>query len=39
VATLRRTKDQKKGLQCFASTMPKPAMPSGHQELWKAQGF
>jgi len=32
MATLRRTKDQKKRLQCLASAMPKPVMPSGHQE-------
>jgi len=39
MATLRRTKDQQKRLQGLVSAIPKPVMPSGHQELWKAQGF
>jgi len=39
MATLRRTKDQKKRLQCLVSAIPKPVMPSGHQELCKTQGF
>ena len=34
-----RTKEQKTRLRCLASAMPKPVMPSGHQELWKAQIF
>jgi len=37
--SIRRTKEQKTRLQCLASEMPKPAMPLGHQELWKAQSF
>jgi len=32
-------REQKTRLQCLASAMPKPAMPSGHQELWNAQSF
>jgi len=35
----RRTKEQKLILQCLASAMPKPVVPSGHQELWKGQSF
>jgi len=31
--SMRRTKAQKPRLQCLASAMPKPVMPSGHQEL------
>jgi len=31
--SIRRTKEQKARLQCLASAMPKPAMPSGHQQL------
>jgi len=34
--SIRITKEQKTRLQCLASEMPKPVMPSGHQELWKA---
>jgi len=30
---IRRTKEQKTRLQCLASAMPKPVMPSGHHEL------
>ena len=30
---IRRTKEQKMRLQCLASAMPKPVMPSGHHEL------
>ena len=37
--SIRRMKEQKTRLQCLASAMPKPVMPSGHQELWKAQSF
>jgi len=29
----RRANEQKLKLQCLASAMPKPVMPSGHQEL------
>jgi len=35
----RRTKEQKLRSQCLASAMPKPVMPSGHQELCKGQSF
>ena len=35
----RGTKEQTTRLQWLASAMPKPVMPSGHQELWKAQSF
>ena len=31
--SIRRTKEQKTRLQCLASAMPKPVMPSGRQEL------
>jgi len=31
--SIRGTKEQKPSLQCLASAMPKPVMPSGHQEL------
>jgi len=31
--SIRRTKEQKTRLQCLACEMPKPVMPSGHQEL------
>ena len=37
--SIRRTNEQKLRLQSLASAMPKPVMPSGHQELWKAQSF
>jgi len=37
--SIRRAKELKTRLQCLASAMPKPVMPSGHQELWKAQSF
>jgi len=37
--SIRRTKEQKTRLQRLPSAMPKPVMPSGHQELWKAQSF
>jgi len=33
--SIRRTIEQKPRLQCLASAMPKPVMPSGYQELWK----
>jgi len=36
--SIRKTKEQKTRLQRLVSAMPKPVMPSGHQELWKAQG-
>jgi len=26
-------------LQCLASAMPKPVVPSGYQELWKGRSF
>jgi len=32
------TKEQQTRLQCLASAMPKPVMPSD-QELWKAQSL
>jgi len=31
--SFRKTKEQKARLQCLANAMPKPVMPSGHQEL------
>jgi len=36
--SIRRTREQKTRLQCLASAIPKPAVPSD-QELWKAQSF
>jgi len=36
--SIRRTKEQKTRLECLASPMPKPVMPSD-QELWKAESL
>jgi len=33
--SIRRTKKQKTRLQCLASAMPKPVMPSGHQARYE----
>jgi len=35
--SIRKTKEQKTRLQCLASAMPKPVMPSGHQEQTRRQ--
>jgi len=35
--SIRRTKEQKTRLQCLASVMPKPVMPSGAMKSAKLQ--